>query len=46
MLIDMIQLGQGRTEISIVLSARYGDRAAAEIAERRLAQIVVGRITR
>lgn len=45
-LIDMIQLGQGRTEISIVLSARYGDRAAAEIAERRLAQIVVGRITR
>jgi hypothetical protein len=45
-LVDMIVLGQGRTEISIILTARYEDRAIADIAEGKMASILVSRITR
>jgi hypothetical protein len=43
-LVDLIFLGQGRSEISLVVSTPYADRAAADGAERRLAQILVRRI--
>jgi hypothetical protein len=43
-LVDMIFLGQGRSEISLIVSTPYADRAAADGAERRLAQILVKRI--
>jgi hypothetical protein len=43
-LVDMIFLARGRTEISFVLSTPYADRAAADVVERRLAQTVVRRI--
>jgi hypothetical protein len=42
--LDLILLGQGRTEITLIVSAPYTDRAAADLAERRLAQILVSRI--
>jgi hypothetical protein len=42
--LDLILLGQGRTEITLIVSAPYADRAAADLAERRLAQILVSRI--
>ena len=42
--VDMILLGQGRTELSLIVSAPYADRAAVDLAERRLAQILVSRI--
>jgi hypothetical protein len=44
-LVDLIFLGQGRSEISLIVSTPYADRAAADGAERRLAQILVKRIT-
>ena len=44
-LVDLIFLGQGRSEISLIVSTPYADRAAADRAERRLAQILVKRIT-
>jgi hypothetical protein len=43
-LVDMIFLGQGRSEISLIVSTPYADRLAADGAERRLAQILVSRI--
>lgn len=43
-LVDMVFLGQGRSEISLLLSTPYADRAAADAAERRLAQILVSRL--
>jgi hypothetical protein len=43
-LMDMILLGQGRSEITIFLSAPYKDRAAADGAGRRLAKILLSRI--
>ncbi len=43
-LIDMIFLGQGRSELTLMLSAPYADRVAADGAGRRLAKILVGRI--
>jgi hypothetical protein len=45
-LVDMILLGKGRTEIAFVLSARYADRAGVELAEREMAYILVNRITK
>ena len=42
--IDFVILAQGRTEISLVLSTRYADRAQADVAERALAQLLVSRI--
>lgn len=44
-LVDLIFLGQGRSEISLIVSTPYADRAAADGAERRLAQILVRRIS-
>ena len=44
-LVDLIFLGQGRSEISLIVSTPYADRIAADGAERRLAQILVKRIT-
>jgi hypothetical protein len=44
-LVDVILLGHGRTEISLMLSTPYADRAVADAAERRLAKILVSRIT-
>jgi hypothetical protein len=41
---DMILLGQGRTEILLTVWSPYADRATADLAERRLAKILVGRI--
>lgn len=43
-LVDLIFLGQGRSEISLMVSTPYADRVAADGAERRLAQILVRRI--
>ena len=43
-LVDIIVLGQGRTEIALIVSAPYADRAAADIVERKLAQVLVSRI--
>lgn len=43
-LVDLILLGQGRTEISLIVSTRYADRADADLAERNLALILVSRI--
>ena len=43
-LIDLIMVGRGRSEITLMLSAPYADRAAADAAGRRLAAILVGRI--
>ena len=45
LLIDIILVGQGRSEISLMLSAPYADRAAADGAGRRLAKILISRIT-
>ncbi|MDX6438580.1 MAG: hypothetical protein QOF45_1163 [Gaiellaceae bacterium] len=44
LVVDMILLGQGRTEVMLTVWAPYADRATTDRAERRLAQIVVGRI--
>ena len=44
-LIDLIMVGEGRSEITLMLSAPYADRAAADGAGRRLAKILLGRIT-
>lgn len=43
-LIDMIFLGQGRSEISLVVSTPYGNRAAIDRVERNLALILAGRV--
>ena len=43
-LVDIIALGQGRTEISLVVTTRYADRAAADLVEKHLAKILVSRI--
>ena len=43
-LVDIVLLGQGRTEVTLTLSVPYADRAAVDAAERRLAQILIGRI--
>jgi hypothetical protein len=42
--IDFVILGQGRTEISLILTARYADRAAADRAERNMALLLISRI--
>jgi hypothetical protein len=44
-LVDVVILGQGRTEISLIVSTPYADRAAADVVERRLAQVLLGRVT-
>jgi hypothetical protein len=44
LLVDMIVLGQGRTEVMLTVWTPYADRATTDLAERRLAQIVAGRI--
>jgi hypothetical protein len=43
-LMDMILVGQGRSEISLILSAPYSQRAAADGAGRRMAALLLGRI--
>jgi hypothetical protein len=43
-LIDVILVGRGRSEITLMVSAPYVSRAAADGAGRRLASILVGRI--
>jgi hypothetical protein len=43
-LVDIIMLGRGRTEISLILTVPYADRAAADAAERQLATLLVSRI--
>lgn len=43
-LIDMIFLGQRRSEITLTVSAPYAVRAQADAAERRLAKILVSRM--
>jgi hypothetical protein len=43
-LVDIIMLGRGRTEIALTLSTPYADRAAADVAERQLAALLVSRI--
>jgi hypothetical protein len=43
-LVDIIALGQDRTEISLVVTTRYADRAAADLVEKQLAKILVSRI--
>jgi hypothetical protein len=43
-LMDMITLGEGRSEITLIVSAPYADRSAADGAGRRLAKILLSRI--
>jgi hypothetical protein len=43
-LVDIVMLGRGRTEISLILTVPYADRAAADAAERQLATLLVSRI--
>ena len=43
-LVDVVVLGRNRTEISLVLSMAYADRAQADIVEQALAQLLVKRI--
>jgi hypothetical protein len=42
--IDMIVLGKGRTEITLILTTRYADRAQADIVEQALAKLLVRRV--
>ena len=44
MLVDVVVLGRGRTEISLIVSTPYADRAAADVVERKLAKLLVSRI--
>ena len=44
-LIDMVVFGKGRTEVTLVLTTRYADRAVADVAERNLALLLLSRIT-
>ena len=44
MLVDVIVLGRGRTEISLIVTTPYADRASAEVVERKLAKLLVSRI--
>jgi hypothetical protein len=43
-LVDVIVLGQRRTEIALTVSTLYADRAAADAVEQRLARLLVSRI--
>jgi hypothetical protein len=43
--VDLIVLGKGRTEISLILTTRYADRAQADLFERALAKLLVSRIS-
>ena len=43
-LVDVVMLGRGRTEISLVLTVPYANRASADLAERQLAKLLVSRI--
>ena len=45
LLVDIVMLGKGRTEISLILTVPYADRAAADLAERQLAKLLVSRVT-
>ena len=45
LLVDVVMLGRGRTEISLILRVPYANRAAADLAERQLAKLLVSRIT-
>ena len=42
-LMDLILVGQGRSEISLILSAPYSQRAAADGAGRRMATLLLSR---
>jgi hypothetical protein len=42
--IDMVVLGKGRTEITLILTTRYADRAQADIAEQALAKLLLRRV--
>ena len=44
LLVDIVMLGKGRTEISLILTVPYADRAAADLAERQLAKLLVSRV--
>ena len=43
-LVDVVVLGRNRTEISLILTMAYADRAQADLVERALAQLLVKRI--
>ena len=43
-LVDVVVLGRNRTEISLVVTMAYADRAQADLVERALAQLLVKRI--
>jgi hypothetical protein len=45
MMVDIILLGRGRTEIGLIVSTPYANRAVAEVVERKLARLLVSRIT-
>jgi hypothetical protein len=42
--IDMVVIGKGRTEITLILTTRYADRAQADIAEQALAKLLLRRV--
>jgi hypothetical protein len=44
-LVDLVVLGHGRTEISLILSVPYANRASADLAERQLAKVLISRIS-
>jgi hypothetical protein len=43
-LVDIVVLGQGRTEISLIVTMAYADRAQADLFERALAKVLVRRV--
>ena len=42
--IDMVVIGKGRTEITLILTTRYADRAQADIAEQAMAKLLLRRV--
>jgi hypothetical protein len=42
--IDMVVFGKGRTELTLILTARYADRAQADVVEQALAKLLVSRV--
>ena len=44
LLVDLVLVGRGRTEVTLTTTAPYGARVPVKAAEIRLARILVGRI--
>ena len=42
--VDLVVIGKGRTEISLILTTLYSERAAADVAERNMARLLLSRV--